>query len=126
MNQLENNILPDDEKYKTILKPICANLEKLSKLRKIYFYLKDNKNNYRHIGLIASEIEKLYPDLIIKDEYNNSYIQYDKLSIIALEAIDMLYNENKLIKERLNIIENICSDLEERFIDIEYLIKNIK
>lgn len=115
-----------DESLKTILKPISVNLEKLSKLRKVYFLWKEgNDTAKRQLGIIAQDVEKIYPELVGIDESTNKLtVAYDKLSVIALEGIDVLYQENKRLKEQLSIMENKCADLEEKFIDLEYKVNH--
>lgn len=116
-----------DERLKTILKPVTVNLEKLSKLRKVYFYWKEGNNTTsKQLGMIAQDVQKLYPELVSTNEDTGKLsLSYEKLSVIALEAIDVLYQENKQIKERLNTVENKYTDLEEKFIDLEYKFKQL-
>ena len=115
-----------DERLKEIIRPLHVNLEKLSKLRKVYFTWKDNPRfgSHKNIGMIAQDVKELYPELITEQNGRLS-LAYDKLSVIALEAIDILYKENKELKEQLNNLENKCFDLEEKLIDLEVLIKKL-
>ena len=117
-----------DERLKSIVKPVSVNLEKLSKLRKIYFYWKEapsENDKRRQLGLIAQDVQKLYPELVSTNEETGILsLAYDKLSVIALEGLDVVYQENKALKERINILENNYHELEEKLIDLEYLIKN--
>ena len=116
-----------DERLKTIVKPISVNLEKLAKLRKVYFYWKEapsEKDKVRQLGLIAQDVQKIYPELVSTDDETGILsLAYDKMSVVALEGIDILYQENKELKDRITQLENKCIDLEEKFIDLEYLIK---
>ena len=58
--------------------------------------------------MIAQDVQKLYPELVSTDQ-NTGYLSlaYDKLSVIALEAIDTLYEEYKQLKERVNELEKL-------------------
>lgn len=105
-----------DETLKNILKPIETDLDKLSKLRKVYFEWKDknNGNTGPQIGIIAQDVKKVYPEIVDGEE--GSYtVQYDKLGVIALDAIDKLYQENKELKAR-------CKSLEDRVTKLENII----
>ena len=101
-----------DERLKDFSNDISVNLDTLSKLPKKYYTWKnDTKDEYTHIGTSAQELMKVYPELVKQDEEGMLTVDYSKLSIIALKAVDMLHDENiKLkmeldkIKERLNII----------------------
>ena len=105
-----------DENLKTILKPIETDLEELSKLRKVYFEWKDKGNGITgpQIGIIAQDIKKLYPE-IVDGEEGGLTVQYDKLGVIALDAIDKLYQENRELKTK-------CKELEKRVQRLENLL----
>lgn len=97
-----------DERLKRILNPVKVNLDDLSKLRKVYYLWRDKSENGRQLGMIAQDVQKLYPELVSTDK-NTGYLSlaYDKLSVIALEAIDTLYEEYKQLKERVNELEKL-------------------
>jgi hypothetical protein len=105
-----------DENLKNILKPIETDLEELSKLRKVYFEWKDTGNGITgpQLGVIAQDIKKLYPE-IVDGEEGGLTVQYDKLGVIALDAVDKLYQENKELKAR-------CESLEKRVQRLENLL----
>lgn len=100
-----------DNRLKNFKENINVNLEKLSKLPKKYFTWKnDSKLN---IGTSAQELQKLYPELVSEDDEGLLNVAYDKLSIIALAAIDKLYEENNLLKSKIISLENKIQNLEE-------------
>ena len=97
-----------DEKLKTILNPIKVDLEHLTKLRKVYFLWKNQPDKKLQIGTIAQDVQKLFPELVGTDNSDYLSVAYDKLSIVALAAIDELYNmvknlqkENEELKRKL-------------------------
>ena len=95
-----------DERIKTFKKPINVNFDELSKLKKSYF-IYNNNPTIEHIGVSAQEIQKLYPE-VVNEGHDNGYltVDYSKLSVIALAAIDKLYKENQELKERIKLIED--------------------
>lgn len=99
---------PSDERLKTFVKPISADLDKLSALRKSYFYWKDNNDNLQ-LGVSAQEIQKLYPELVTETENGYLTVAYDKLSVVALAAIDNLTAKNKELEDRLLKLEDIVN-----------------
>jgi hypothetical protein len=95
-----------DARLKNIVEPISVDLDKLSKLRKVYFKWKDNSSSNNEIGMIAQDVQKIYPELVYEDGGRLS-LAYDKLSVIALEAIDVLNEKNKELEKRINKLESI-------------------
>ena len=99
-----------DERLKNILNPIKVDLDELSKLRKIYYLWKENSDESIQLGVIAQDVQKLYPELVGEDEFGLLSVAYDKLSVIALEAIDTLYQEHKQLKKRVDRLEKLLKD----------------
>lgn len=104
-----------DERLKNILNPVKVNLDELAKLRKIYYTWKDDSKPAIQLGMVAQDIQKLYPELVdVDSETGYLNLAYDKLSVIALEAIDNVYDmikdlrkENLELKSRLNDLERL-------------------
>lgn len=97
-----------DERVKNFGENIKVDLDKLSSLKKAYFQFNDNRDdNLSHIGVSAQEIKELYPEIVRENENGMLTVDYSKLSVIALEAVDVLYKKNKKLEERLNKIEQI-------------------
>ena len=57
------------------------------------------------LGVSAQEIQKLYPEIVNENEDGFLSVDYSKLSVIALKAIDKLNDKNKELEERLARIE---------------------
>jgi NAD(P)-dependent dehydrogenase (short-subunit alcohol dehydrogenase family) len=97
-----------DERVKNFGENINVDLDKLSSLKKAYFRFNDNRDdNLTHIGVSAQEIKELYPEIVREYENGMLTVDYSKLSVVALEAVDILYKKNKELEERLNKIEQI-------------------
>ena len=101
-----------DERLKNFEGPINVDFEKLKMLKKNYFTWKDEKKVGRQIGVSAQEIQQLYPELVGDDLNNNLTVSYDKLSVVALAAIDKLYDENVELKNTIKSLEDRLSKLE--------------
>lgn len=93
-----------DERLKNISNPLQVNLDDIAKLRKIYYTWKDSPNS-NQIGVIAQDVQKLYPELVDVDKETGLLsLAYDKLSVIALAAIDTLYDKIKTLEEKIDIL----------------------
>ena len=104
-----------DERLKTFYDPIKVDLEKLKTLRKNYF--KFNDNDKFEIGVSAQEIQAIYPEIVSENGDGYLSVAYDKLSVIALAALDEQQNiiedqNNKInqLEVRLKAIENILNE----------------
>lgn len=95
-----------DNKLKNFKENIEINFEKLKQLPKKYFTWKSDETDKLNIGTSAQELQKLYPELVSEDENGLLHVAYDKLSIIALSAIDKLYEEVCELKSIINSLQN--------------------
>ena len=95
-----------DENLKTFISDIEVDLDKISELPKKYFMWRDNRDENIHIGTSAQAVEELYPELVKRDKKGDLTVDYSKLSIIALKAIDMLNEERKQMKEDIAAIKS--------------------
>ena len=95
-----------DNRLKDFEDTIPVDLEKLRALKKNYFTWKDNENKDRQIGVSAQEIQEIYPELVSANEDGMLSVAYDKLSVVALAAIDKLYEENKALEDRIKVLED--------------------
>ena len=95
-----------DERLKDFYNSIDVDLDKLFSLPKKFFKWKSNPNGEFEIGTSAQELQKIYPQLVNTDDNGYLTVAYDKLSIIALRAIDKLYEMNKNLEIRIQILES--------------------
>ena len=98
-----------DERLKTFYDPIKVDLEKLKTLRKNYF--KFNDNDKLEIGVSAQEIQAIYPEIVSESENGYLSVAYDKLSVIALSAIDELDDKILKLADKISTLENIINKL---------------
>jgi hypothetical protein len=96
-----------DETLKDFHNDIQVDFEKLSLIPKKYFTWKDDKEKHMEIGTSAQEVQKLYPELVSENENGILSVSYDKLSIVALKAIDKLYKKNQELEERIEKLESL-------------------
>ena len=90
-----------DERVKDFKESIEVDLEKLSKLSKKYFSFKRTPDKL-NIGVSAQEIKEIYPEIVSESSSGILSVDYSKLSVIALAAIDKLYDRIVEIEKRLN------------------------
>jgi Chaperone of endosialidase len=81
-------VVVSSERYKTAIAPIGANTEKLQQLRPVSFHLKSDPDGSIQYGLIAEEVDKVYPELVIRDHMGTIQgVRYDELAPILLNEM---------------------------------------
>jgi hypothetical protein len=95
-----------DERFKDFGDKIVVDFNKLKGLKKNYFTWKHSDDGSRQIGVSAQEIQSIYPE-IVSDNNGQLTVAYDKLSVVALAAIDLLCAKNDALSERLNRLERL-------------------
>lgn len=94
-----------DERLKNFNENIKVDFEQLKKLRKSYFSFKDDIDNKQHIGVSAQEIKNVFPEIVNEDKNGILTVDYSKLSVVALAAIDELNEKYEKLEKRLQMIE---------------------
>jgi hypothetical protein len=89
-----------DEKYKNNIINIDNPLSKIEALRGVYFNKTNDSNNKRHLGLIAQEVEKIIPEVIIESEETGKSIAYGNLVGLLIEAVKELSNKIKILESK--------------------------
>lgn len=80
------------------INPIHNALDKLVQLKGVTYDRKD-KTAFNEAGFLAEDVEKVLPNLVVKDKDGNPYgINYTKFSAYLIEAVKTLKQEIKELK----------------------------
>lgn len=96
-------IEPSDIALKNKLSEIDVDFNALKSISKAYYTYKDDDEQKQHIGVIAQEVQKYYPEIVTKVSAGYLTVDYSKLAVIALKAIDKLDDRLKAIEAKLGI-----------------------
>lgn len=107
-----------DENLKQFIGEIEIDFNKLKQIPKSYFTWNSDEDKKLNIGTSAQEVQRIYPELVNEDKDGNLTVAYNKLSVIALKAVDLL-------DDRCKALENKNKELEERLSKLENLIKSM-
>lgn len=96
-----------DETLKDFGEDIKIDFEKLKQIPKKYFTWKEEEDYEaeRQIGTSAQEVQKLFPEIVGERFDGTLAVDYGKLSVVALKAVDELYEKNKALEERISRLE---------------------
>lgn len=100
-------VLASSERYKTAIEPMAQRTEKLNQLRPVTFHLKTDPKGDVQYGLIAEEVAKVYPELVIRDEQGQIQgVRYEELA-------PMLLNEMQKQSARLAQLDDLKREVAE-------------
>lgn len=95
-------VLASSERYKTAIKSMGDHTSKLDRLRPVTFHLKNDPDGEIQYGLIAEEVVKVYPELVIRDETGKIQgVRYDELSPMLLNEVQQLKRQLRDINEEV-------------------------
>jgi hypothetical protein len=78
-------VLASSERYKTAIAPMGRGTERLQALKPVTFHLKDEPEGALQYGLIAEDVERVFPELVIHDAEGRSQgVRYDELAPMLL------------------------------------------
>jgi trimeric autotransporter adhesin len=116
-----NFLCPSDRRFKKNFSKINNPLSNLLKINGLY-YDYDTENfsekyfsNKRQLGVIAQEVEQLYPELVQTDANGYKSVDYIKLTPILIEAI-------KELNDKVENLEKNKKEFASRFEKIEMLL----
>ncbi len=97
-------VLGSSERYKTDITPLGPRTEKLQQLRPVSFHLKTDPRGTLQYGLIAEEVAKAYPELVIRDGAGKIQgVRYDELAPLLLNEVQQ--QQHKLAAQDAKLAE---------------------
>jgi hypothetical protein len=119
-------VLASSERYKTAIAPMGANSQKLQQLRPVTFHLKTDPEGAVQYGLIAEEVDKIYPELVIRDDQGKIQgVRYDELAPMLLNEMQKqqqkLAAEDATLKLQADKVAALTAQSEEQSAEIRGL-----
>ena len=133
-----------DRRLKNVGEKYTAGVAELKKLDFFHFTFKEDKEKTPHVGVMAQDLEKVFPDAVTKGEDGYLRIRWDDMFYAVINAVKELDNkiaeivqkitdinstiekQNKTIEEQQKTIDKIQKTMEEQQKVIEKLEKQIK
>lgn len=112
------------ERYKKNIKDMGTISNDIHILRPVTFVYKEaiDQTGSTQYGLIAEEVAKVYPDLVVFNEKNEpETVKYHVLNILLLNELQKMMQEYKSLKEENSKLANMLININSR---IEKLEKN--
>jgi hypothetical protein len=101
-------VLASSERYKTAIAPIGQASARLNQLRPVSFHLKTEPKGDVQYGLIAEQVEKIYPELVIRDASGTVQgVRYDELTPMLLNEVQKLSQQVQQQRRQLAKLERM-------------------
>ena len=98
-----------DRRLKKGFKPLPFSWQNFMNLETLSYLYKSQTNNKRSLGLIAQDVENIYPELVSYNTESDVYhLNYSGFGVIAIKAIQ---EQQKTIKEQQKKINKLTEEL---------------
>lgn len=105
MNAANGFFQTSDVRKKNFGSDVEINFEELKSIPKKYFEWKDDPNEVQQIGTSAQALLRVYPQIVSKGDDGFYSVDYAKLSIIALAAIDKLNEKVEKLEAEIKSVK---------------------
>jgi len=94
--------ISSSQRFKHDIKPMDKASEALLALEPVTFHYKSDSANIAQFGLIAEEVEKVNPDLVVRDERGEIYtVRYDAVNAMLLNEFLKEHREVQELKKQV-------------------------
>jgi Chaperone of endosialidase len=108
-------VLASSERFKTDVAPMGSATTELRRLRPVTFQLKTDSSGTRQYGLIAEEVDQVYPELVIRDGSGKVQgVRYEELAPMLLNEVQQ--QERQLLEQqhKLREIDQLKQQLRQQ------------
>lgn len=101
-------ITPSDMRYKKDIQPIRDPLQKVQQINGVTYQYKaaefpaNGFDTTTQVGLIAQDVEKVFPQLVFTDDKGYKAVDYTKLIPLLVEGMKAQQKQIELLKEEVN------------------------
>ena len=102
-----------DRRYKENIVGLESSLQNMLKLRGVSYYWKDKaKSSRRQIGLIAQEVEEVYPEFVHTDANGYKSVNYSAMVAVLIEAVKELENKVETLEKENSTLSSENASLK--------------
>jgi len=106
--------LTSSKRFKEDIKPVGKASEALFALKPVTFHYKKEIDpaGTAQLGLVAEDVERVNPDLIVRDKEGKPYsVRYDQVNAMLLNEF---LKEHRTVQEQKAIVEQLKQDFQSR------------
>ncbi len=108
-----------DRRLKENFSRMEDSLDGILKLSGYRYYWKNSSDRSRQVGVIAQEVEKVFPEVVARDSNGILSVAYDKLVAPLIEAVKALHARSESTDERVLRLEAENAALKARLDRLE-------
>ncbi|HET9388255.1 MAG TPA: tail fiber domain-containing protein [Steroidobacteraceae bacterium] len=83
-------VLESSERYKAGISPMRLDTGRLQQLRPVTFYYRGDPQRIRQYGLIAEQVEQVFPELVVRDQAGRPQgVRYEELAPMLLREMQL-------------------------------------
>jgi hypothetical protein len=113
----ENIVAYSDRRAKENIVTIDSGLDRVLKMRGVFYNRIDDKTKKRQIGVIAQEVEEVLPEAVTYCDVNDEYgVAYGNLTGLLIEAVK---DQNKIIEKQSDEIRELKEILNNLILNIK-------
>lgn len=121
-----------DARYKKNIKPIDNALSKVRQINGVYYNWRTDEfpqkkfGSEQQIGVIAQDIEIMFPELVTTDSNGYKSVNYAKLTPVLIEAVKEQQKQIETLQQKTNQLQTKIEKLQNVEAQIEALQKQVK
>jgi trimeric autotransporter adhesin len=108
---------PSSRRFKRDISSMDRASEAILALKPVTFHYKNDRTNTRQSGLIAEDVDKVSPDLVVRDKEGKPYsVRYDQVNAMLLNEFLKEHGKNE---EQQKQIEALTAGLQKLSAQVE-------
>ncbi len=115
-----------DRRLKNVGKEFTSGLDKIKKLHLYHYTYKDDTTKTPHVGVIAQDLQKIFPDAVMKGEDGFLRIRMEDMFYALVNAVKELDTRLTTLEQKqkkIDELEKRVDTLEKRLADLEKKVK---
>jgi len=105
-------VLASSERFKTDVETMDGASDKLARLRPVTFKLKTDPQGTVQYGLIAEEVQKIYPELVIHGADGRiEGVRYEELAPILLSEVQQQAAQIRALQQQVAELNDLKAEL---------------
>jgi hypothetical protein len=106
-------VLASADRYKTAIASMGSSSTRLQQLRPVTFKLKNDPQRTPQYGLIAEEVSKVYPELVIRGARGQiEGVRYEELAPILLNEVQQQQKQLSELREQLAQVARLNREMQ--------------